>query len=235
MRLWLLGSLFAVASVASADVLVGAPGDASGGNCFPFGCFFLGNPSANYQQVYSSTAFSGPITIFGVSFFLSDPAISSGNLNSGTYTVSLSTTSMAVNGLDSNFSNNVGPDDTVIFTGSLPPSVLPGTPLQLGGAGVFTYNPALGNLLLSISITGIGAPVAGVSLFEARNGTSGGIFSRVHDFGGVFFDNTGLVTEFDTTEIPEPSGLLMAASGLVAMLGLARRGRKARDEPSLRR
>jgi len=99
----------------SAAVIVGLPAD-PGGNCYPFGCAFTPVPSV-YQQVYNSNNFSGSITITGLTFFRTTTPLG-GNLNTGTYTISLSTTSKAVNDLDIvTFSNNVGPDNTLFFTG----------------------------------------------------------------------------------------------------------------------
>ena len=199
LRTLVLGvALLAFAGPAGA-VIIGLPADA-GGNCFPFGCTDTdGTPGTRYQQVYNSTQFSGPLLIDTISFF---DAGHNGDLNSGTYTLSLSTTSKPVNGLDLvTFDNNVGSDNqafaVAVLTGGAVPSVLTfsGTP--------FLYNPGLGNLLLDIHITGIGH-TGNPSFFASRDGTAAGIFSRAQDFGGGF-DNYGLVTHFgENGEVPEP-------------------------------
>lgn len=209
----------------SADVVVGLPPDAADGNCVPFGCGDLlsggGITGTRYQQVYSATDFSGTIDITGLTFFLTqfiptDP--SSGFLNGGTYTVSLSTTSQPVNGLNlADFDANVGADDTVIFSGALPAFVAFGGSFTLGGTGDFSYNPAQGNLLMDIQIVGLSAPTTGETFLDARNGTAGGVFSRADNLA-TGFDDTGLVTEFDTTttsSVPEPSSIVL----LIVALG----------------
>ena len=60
--------LLAVSSVASvpvmADVIVGLPPNPGTGNCFPFGCRY----GDEYQQVYTASGFSGPITITNLEF-----------------------------------------------------------------------------------------------------------------------------------------------------------------------
>jgi len=202
-----------------AAVIVGLPADPSG-NCYPFGCVFP--PATVYQQVYNSNNFAGPITIAALTFFRTKTDTGA-DLNTGTYSISLSTTSTAVNGLDiTNFGNNVGPDNTLFFIGTLPASVAFGSSFTLIGTP-FTYNPANGNLLIDMRISGVahsGLP----TFFDARNGTADGIFSRATDFcSGIPTCNQsyGLVTEFQTSaDIPEPGTLTLLITG-VLLIGFA--------------
>jgi hypothetical protein len=201
-------------------VVVGSPG--SGGNCFPFGCAFLGGastPSTRYQQVYNDAALGGPITISEIRFFLN----SGGNLNSGTYTLRLSHSANPVNALDTTiFGNNVGSDDALfgvfVLTGGAAQATLSfaGTPFAYDGVG---------DLLLDIQITEI-THLGLDSFHQARIGDAGGLFSRAHNFG-TGFTNYGLVTEFvGAAQAPEPGTLVLLGVGLAAF-GFARRARAA--------
>jgi hypothetical protein len=195
-------------------LLVGDP--ATGGNCFPFGCG--SSTSTRYQQIYSSNEFSGPISISEIRFFGDDDP---GSLNTGTYILSLSTTNIAVNALSTtDFDSNLGIDNQ-FFTSKL----LKGEPVPqiLSFLGTpYNYNPASGNLLLDIQST---ITDSGLGFLNARNGNAGGIFSRAHNFGSGF-ENFGLVTEFISTQVPEPASLALLGIGL-AGLGFTRRRRRA--------
>ena len=71
---------------------------------------------------------------------------------SGTYQVSLSTTSKPVNGLSSNLASNIGADNTVIFTGNLGGTGTVSS-FTITGTAPFVYDPAAGNLLVDIVVT----------------------------------------------------------------------------------
>ena len=107
-----------------------------------------------FQQVYSSLALPpGSTTFTGIAFYCSG-----GQPNSGTFKISLSTTSALtspndtypfVTGLNaSNLSTNVGSDNTVVYTGTLPS--LSNGMLTITFTTPFTYNTANGNLLLDV-------------------------------------------------------------------------------------
>src|SRR6516225_6373405 len=85
----------------------------AGGNSFPFGGN-SGGASTRYQQAYNGALFpNNPILISAITFYHVNTA-SPGNtiIANGTYAMHMSTTSHAVNGLDTvTFNNNVGGDD----------------------------------------------------------------------------------------------------------------------------
>lgn len=193
------------------SVLVGAPG--TDGNSFPFG----GTYSApDYQQLYSSTDFAGPLTVTGTTFFNTiDPG---GTLNGGTYTVSLSTVSYNLSTFTTISAQ--GADAVTIFSGSLP-SLVAGGSFTLGGDGSFYYDPSEGNLLLTIVASGT---TSGEAWLDARNGDAGGIFSRAMSAGSENI-GWGLVTQFETgsAAIPEPATCTLAAAGLLCLALLRRR------------
>jgi hypothetical protein len=202
-------------------------GTDNGSNDFPFSGPFYGYTGTDYQEAYASSDFSGPMLITGIDFFLG--AGFTGDLYSGTYTLSLSIISDSIGSLSSsNLSSNLGLDNTVFETTTLhgaAPQVLTftGTP--------FLYDPTLGNLLLDISIAG-GTPGAkGGAAYQDSEG-SGTEIARYQNFGlnnGLGF---GLVTEFDSTTgaastTPEPGTLsLMACLGLVGFVAQRLRRRR---------
>lgn len=201
-------------------IVIGNPPDPGSGNCFPFGC----STGSRYQQVYNSALFGAPLLINQVQFFntQSDPGL--GVVETANYEIHLSTTSVAVNSLDTvNFANNVGADDALFFNGILGGPV-GGTTFTINGTG-FLYDPADGNLLLDIIKTGGSAN--GSVFFDARNGTFGTDSSRAHNFGTAFAE-WGLVTGFsdaELTPVPEPATLVLLGPAL-AWTAWKRAGRR---------
>lgn len=205
---------FSLTVIVQANVIVGLPAGIDG-NCIPFGCpetFGLNT----YQEVYSATAFAGPIDITGINFF---DTVSVNGLQpaSGTFSFSLSYSSKAPGALDStNPANNISFGSQAFFSGSLPgvsSSIMgvTGTP--------FLYDPALGNLLLTVGISGASNPQALLFLDRAQDAT---VVSRAYFGNSNSAVGPGLITEFVTTvpTVPEPTSLLLVVTGL-GTLGIA--------------
>lgn len=209
------------ASAASVTV-----GNNDSGNCYPFSCLAsdVNNTGSRYQQVYSSTAFSGAININSISFFLSEGQ--GGLMDSASYAISFSTTSAAVGALDTTFANNVGGDSqafgTFAVSGAMP-SVLSFTGTS------FAYNPSMGNLLMNVDVFGLTASNGYQSFFQAD--FTGVKTSRLYGYNGSLtsdnsFDQTGaLRTGFNVSAVPEPETYAMMLAGL-GLLGFAARRRK---------
>jgi hypothetical protein len=185
------------------------------GNCDPFGCptfFGLGT----YQQVYLNSAFPGAISIDDLTFV---QAINNGGVPaSGTFTLTFSYTSGAPGDLDlTNAANNIGSGSEGFFTGTLPAMTVDGNLDLLTFAGTpFVYNPADGNLLLTVSVTGSQNTTPYLYLDEAGSTavTSDAYFGPVN--GG---NDPGLVTSFEYTNptgtpTPEPGSLLLVLAGI---------------------
>jgi hypothetical protein len=197
-------------------------GTGTGGNAFPFGA----GTGTIYQQVYAASVFaSAPQFVNAFQFFF----FSEGGptLSNAVYTIFLSTTSAAVDGLNTvNLDANRGPNNTLFGTfalgGAAPATlVFSGTP--------FLYDPSAGNLLIDMRISG--QTSEGNAAFRSNNGDAGGVYSRVYNFGSGT-SGFGLQTEFFTTPVtavPEPATLALVATGLVAV-GLVRRRKQRVDD-----
>jgi PEP-CTERM motif len=206
-----LAAALAAAAPVSAELVVGGPGDTGTGNCYPFGCAGWG---PTYQQVYAATNFSGPLSITGLSFY-NTQYLNGGSVASGNFTISLSTTSVAVNALSTDFVSNRGGNFTQVFNASLP--ALANGRLDIALSSAFNYDPGAGNLLMEVFAPAAFSPTP--LFLDARNGTAGGVFSRVYSVDGTTYAlNRGLVTGFASgAVVPEPQSwaLLVAGFGLV--------------------
>jgi hypothetical protein len=218
-RIFLLTTLAALAApLISAGIVVGLPADTGTGNCAPFGCAY----TTDYQQVYSHTEFSGPITITALEFFNKQYDAGATAMNSGLWTISLSTTATDWNTLSSTYANNIGADNTTVFSGDLAQPWTFGSTLTITLSTPFTYDPSKGNLLMDVLASGTSN--ANGDIFFDTNGLNGFVFNGNTFLGRVFCDGCGivsgsvdngygLVTGFSTrtTVVPEPGTVVMLA------------------------
>lgn len=210
--------------------IVGSPADVGTGNSYPFGSAYDGE----YQQIYNSGQFNGPITITNLEFFNTQVDFGATSMNSGTWTIGLGTTATDWNTLSATMSLNGF--TTQVFSGDLFQPWAFGDTLVINLSTPFTYDPANGNLLMDIVVSGASAP--GGSIFFDTNGYNNGTFDgntflgRVYCPGGVncggvgTVDNGyGLVTGFsyNSGTVPEPGSLALFGSGVVGLMAVARR------------
>lgn len=213
-------------------------------NSFPFS-LPVAVGSMRYQQVYGSTAFGalgGPALITQIAF---RPDAVGGAAFSSTLSniqFNLSTTAAAPDALSGTFANNVGADDTTVFSGAWSLSSAftgpAGGPkdfdIVLTLTTPFLYDPSLGNLLLDIRNF-----AGGTTTFFDTTNVVGDAVSRAFTLtGGVNAPTTdigsgpsfGLVTQFTFDPVaapplgstPEPTTALFGAA-LLAACGLSRR------------
>ncbi len=234
--------LVGVGSVARGAIIV-APGDSAtvegnGNNLVPA---FAGR-TIRHQQVFAASEFGlllGPEFITSIAF-RPDGLVSPGPVTVPHLQVSLSTTSAASDGLSTVFSSNIGTDDTVVFDDSWTlSSSHTGSPkdfdVVLNLQSPFLYDPSAGNLLLDMK--SFSSPTGDFAL-DGLN-IDGDSVSRVISVGtdaasgvdalGGTASSFGLIVQFTTSPVPEPS-TLVTLGGLLGMGLIAhcwRRRRKA--------
>lgn len=200
-------------------------GHSNDGNCYPFGCA-AGDARTAYQQVYSSSAFSGPMTISGLKFFEFICYKANCPINTDEYTIYLSYSKNSVDRLSAvSPSANIGVDYKLFGDFHLGGS-MPGV-TELDGKA-FSYNPKLGDLLVTVYIgQAAGSLVSnGYESFYSADYT-GDYTSRAYFGETNGQDSIGLVTQFVTPfATPEPaSAALLAGLGALAFAGWKRRVR----------
>lgn len=225
-----------VASTHAAMVVV--PGGLAGtegntGTRFPFSP--ENSPATvRSQQVYAASEFGslgGPAFITQIAFRPDGPSGVAFSSTLPGIQINLSTTSAAPDLLSTTFANNIGANDTTVFSGALalssantgPASGPTAFDIIINLTTPFLYNPAAGNLLLDVRNFGGGT----TTFFDAVN-TTGDSVSRQASLdvnsttANAALPTVGLVTQFTFAPIPEPTTALFGAA-LLAACGLSRR------------
>ncbi len=239
-----LGSLTAVMPASAQTTITVGAADPTNPTNVPFGTGgqYSQGQASEYEQLYSGSAFSSPVSINTVSF-------SSGNFvgnttEAVTYNVSvfLSNTTATANTLSSTFSDNYGSNRTLVFSGTLPAALTNTNSFDLNipvvpNTFVFNNSSAAGsNLLFDVFINGETDSAIPPNNFEFFQGTSSDLTDSVF-YSDYPADNNsvvspgGLLTQFTVTPAilpatPEPSSLLALALGVAGTAGLVARKRR---------
>jgi hypothetical protein len=132
--------------------------------------------------------------------------------------VELSTTSKMPDGLSSTFAENVGTDNTVVYSGLLRLNYVTFISLQTP----FLFDPAQGNLLMDVrNFATPPAPSFGVRQFlgeDTRGDTISSVASLDVNSPTARVGSGGMVTLFQVTAVPEPSTLLLLLVGGSALV-----------------
>ena len=193
-------------------IIVGSPVDIADGNRYPFGCNSGSFCSGQYQQVYTNSLFSGPMVITGLEFYNTQFDNGATAMGTGAFTISLSTTEADWNTLSTVPTDNIGPDSTQVFNGTLAQPWAFGDTLSIAFSTPFTYTPGTGaNLLLDI-VASSGTTSGEDIFFNTNRGND--YFGRYYTFGSNTVDQGyGLVTGFDTNSDSGSGGSGSGGSG----------------------
>jgi hypothetical protein len=202
------------------EIIIGGPPNQ--GNSFPFGFSY----NAEYQQIYDSSNFKGPILINDLEFFNTNFNSGSTSLPTGNWKIQLSTTSVGVNDVTGDFPANEGLNVTSVYDGNITQAWKFGNTLHLTLEKSFLYDPSKGNLLMDVVTSGVTNP-GGTTFFDANSLLLGKV-SRVYCPNGISCDDKGtvdkgygLVTGF--SYVPEPGTLLMMGTGMIGVISVVRR------------
>lgn len=153
---WCLGDAFVIAPT---------PTGGTTESLFPFFLQQVQLTSMRYQQVYNASVFSNVapecIYVTTLTFIQGFSQQGSTVLTVTNMQINLSTTQRVADNLSTNFAENVGPDDTVVFGPARHDfNDVASDKFQILLDRPFRYNPAAGNLLLDVRIFNGAGPVA---------------------------------------------------------------------------
>jgi len=210
MTRFLAAPLFVLSVVVARAVLVVVPntnsekeGDTRTAN--PFGWDLQ---MARIQQVYAASEFAvlgaNGGTITGINFRLNSFSLTPSTSINYPLLIKLSTTSKQVDALDGTFAQNIGADETTVFSGrfifntAAGPGVLEPFGMIIPLSTPFPYNPTNGSLLVDITVGLTDEYYSGLAIMDAQTVLGDGI-SAVNAWNGVN-DTTPITNGTPTTE-----------------------------------
>jgi hypothetical protein len=190
--------------------------------------------SVRYQQVFAASQFSGPVPITEIGFRPDAAWGMSFTVTLSNVRIALSTIAKGPDGVSTTFAENVGIDESVVFSGDLVlssadtagPGGTQAFDIVIGLSTPFAYNPSLGNLLFDFARDGSSIGQQDGFGFNAEDELGDSIArvfgSRSSPTAELGADSTGLVARFT---VPEPSSCAFVAIGFTLLCG---RGRNRR-------
>jgi hypothetical protein len=190
--------------------------------------------SSRFQQVYRANNFVSPgqyggVLVARMGFRLDATNGTLINNETATLEVRMSTTSRAPDSLSPVYADNIGLDNTLVFSGTIQWAA---NPSPGGGAQAFElpiflqqeflYRPALGNLLVDITVS-TSTIRAQLDAWQQSPDPVSVVYGSSASGSGTL-STIGLVTRFDGTLVPEPAPILLALIGCLTMRFL--KGRK---------
>jgi len=190
-------------------------------------------PSGDYrnEDFISASQFPGTVLITGIYLRPADTQTSAATVSFADHRIYFSTTTRAISNMSSTFDDNLGPDNTLVYSGPLTISTLnqpgPGNTRQFDLYFPLTtpylYDPSQGNLLIDSQVTGsTGADLT--QDFEVGDPNVRTLFAQgsADAATGTLADELH-VTEFQFQATPEPSTVALFASGILALLAVRAR------------
>lgn len=197
--------------------------------------------SGEYQQIYSASAFTSPVTITQVSFAsASDPSgIGQSVPETATYNlvIGFSNTSASVTAPSTTYANNIGSNFVTVFSGTVTADLQANNVFDLNIPFMtpFVYVPGVAgqpNLLLDVVVNSATSDQQTDFFVSGASDLTGRVFNSAGTSGSpVQTDQNGLLTEFTVTPAaaPEPSpalSLLLGMGGVALACGLKAAKRK---------
>jgi len=202
-------------NAAFADTILAENGGHVAFNQIPFGS---DSGDSRYQEVYSSSLFSGPVEITSLAFSPQDSILYSANVD-----LRMTVTNVGVGNLTSDLDSNFTIPLTTVFSNPNFSENLTGGSesfsLVFNFTTPFIYDPAQGNLLLDLAISD-----QNVAEAFSRSGDGPNI-SRAYNTAGFGdgADGVGLRTLIGFEPVPEPGTFVLLGSGLLGLAGTLRR------------